>query len=1363
MKIGSSHEEKKLGTLLDLNSDIIFLLDHHMDEQKKASLLKNNRKLLSQFTFHGTPSLKRGILILAKKNCGCKITHIKNEWENDMALFEITLPDTTIVSTLIIYAPSKDSPKFWEQAYEEINSTSNDLKLIIGDFNCTLDHKLDTLGYKTDPHPKSRTIINNWLENEMFIDTFRHFNPDIKSFTFRTKNCKLRSRLDYCLTSPSLIQYVKRISHIAHNYANTDHSSVLIEIDVTNTPRGKGIFRCPPNAHNDPSYQRLIKNSIKKSIFESLVKSQENKLQCGLFEARIRLEEELDAIQTMIPNWNTQYRQQTLEHTIAILLSNEPTNEELINRHLSISKPQLLEYILHNMKSDTIAFSKKDKHTTNNHLNHLKATLQDLISEPESEENSIAIHETQEEIEIMETKVLYDSLSKKANFNLLENERPTKAFLSMENSKQGYSEVTKLRIPNTRFNPLLPESALNMKYFTITDDDLIRYEMKTAFQNIFKAQPNLNNNIDDIKNFLNSDRDSKPMEELQKRKVTPQKAQNMEGLLTTHELTNSLFKHMKGSSSPGIDGFTVNHLRTFWYELQHITCDALNCSFGGQLTGTLRKAVIKLLRKGTKDQTLTGNYRPISLLSIFYKLASCTITQRIKPAVNQIIGRQQKAYIKTNNIGSIILNLLNMIKHVTEKKKTALILLIDFRKAFDSIDHTFLQNALELFGFGPDIIQWIKLFFSKREAQILMGGHISDIIQLEQGVPQGDVISPYIFILMIEILLIKINHTENLTGITFALIESRSETFADDTTIFLERTDTNLRTATKYITQFHNISGLSCNLDKTVVVPIGQNTNKHDILCPDLGMTWDDTFTILGFTIDNTLKHLDSNFTKIKQKIQNLITLWKPYNLSLRGRITITKVKLVSQLTFVSTVLDTNHSIINEIQELINNFVMGIKPGGKHWISKDIIYTPTKLGGLGVIFLEDFIKAIKCSWVKRYCIDMLDDHWADILDSILNLTPETRHTILKYGPERFNKIINMEIPGLSSILSSYKSLKQQFPTCPSTQDNSWLFQPVFFNTNFTRKYPNSKKTTFLTPTFYGLRDSAHTLTLGEFFPNGVFIEKNSLNTLTGSNLMQMQYENLKAHIKNKVGLNKFYDAIPKLKLPQKKHTHSSIKSLMINTTQGSGTYRKIISKAHKISDVHNPSKWRAKLGDSQISRSQLKQARINLHSKYLGSDTADILTRLKLGKTLFGTQLYRCGISDTPYCNTCLRELNEEISENITHATYECEFVSTVVNEILETFFPHIADTFTIQDILLSTITDKHPLFTGKTGQLLASLIWDFFLKYIITCRNNEKTPIPAICVHEIRSQINRILKILPQSDVSKYILASHTLAGLFH
>ena len=72
------------------------------------------------------------------------------------------------------------------------------------------------------------------------------------------------------------------------------------------------------------------------------------------------------------------------------------------------------------------------------------------------------------------------------------------------------------------------------------------------------------------------------------------------------------------------------------------------------------------------------------MLSIFYKLASCVITQRLKPAVESIVGKQQKAYINKNNIGSSIVNLLNMINHVKKVKKLALIFLIDFKKAFDS-------------------------------------------------------------------------------------------------------------------------------------------------------------------------------------------------------------------------------------------------------------------------------------------------------------------------------------------------------------------------------------------------------------------------------------------------------------------------------------------------------------------------------------------------------------------------------------------------------------------------------------------------------------------------------------------------------
>ena len=88
-----------------------------------------------------------------------------------------------------------------------------------------------------------------------------------------------------------------------------------------------------------------------------------------------------------------------------------------------------------------------------------------------------------------------------------------------------------------------------------------------------------------------------------------------------------------------------------------------------------------------------------------------------------------------------------------------------------------------------------QTLLSQQTAQILMSGHLTETIQLEQGVPQGDVISPYLNILMVEVLLIQIKHTKNLIGIKYARQEARSETFVDDTTIFLTRTESNLRYA----------------------------------------------------------------------------------------------------------------------------------------------------------------------------------------------------------------------------------------------------------------------------------------------------------------------------------------------------------------------------------------------------------------------------------------------------------------------------------------------------------------------------------------------------------------------------------------
>ena len=71
--------------------------------------------------------------------------------------------------------------------------------------------------------------------------------------------------------------------------------------------------------------------------------------------------------------------------------------------------------------------------------------------------------------------------------------------------------------------------------------------------------------------------------------------------------------------------------------------------------------------------------------------------------VGKVIGLQQKAYIEGNVIGSCIINILNLTEHTNQKKLESLILLINFKKAFDSLTHKYIDNCLKMFKFDQSI------------------------------------------------------------------------------------------------------------------------------------------------------------------------------------------------------------------------------------------------------------------------------------------------------------------------------------------------------------------------------------------------------------------------------------------------------------------------------------------------------------------------------------------------------------------------------------------------------------------------------------------------------------------------------------
>ena len=154
---------------------------------------------------------------------------------------------------------------------------------------------------------------------------------------------------------------------------------------------------------------------------------------------------------------------------------------------------------------------------------------------------------------------------------------------------------------------------------------------------------------------------------------------------------------------------------------------------------------------------VAANYRPISLLSVFYKIASGAIRRRLETLIEKVIGREQKAYSRKKNIISVLLNVISMIHSSRSLKRSSLIIAVDFRKAFDSLNHSFIDTCLEALNFGPSFISRVKLFFNDRDTNLLINGSMKEKIELQQCVPQSDILSPLMFNIVVETLLLKVS------------------------------------------------------------------------------------------------------------------------------------------------------------------------------------------------------------------------------------------------------------------------------------------------------------------------------------------------------------------------------------------------------------------------------------------------------------------------------------------------------------------------------------------------------------------------------------------------------------------------------
>ena len=124
--------------------------------------------------------------------------------------------------------------------------------------------------------------------------------------------------------------------------------------------------------------------------------------------------------------------------------------------------------------------------------------------------------------------------------------------------------------------------------------------------------------------------------------------------------------------------------------------------------------------------TELSNWRPLTLLNVDYKILAKAIGQRIESKLSSLIDSDQTGFIKGRFIGQNF-RLLNDIMEYTEAKNLPDILLfIDFRKAFDTIDWNFLHKCIELYNFGPNIRKWISILYNNVESGVMNAGFMSN-------------------------------------------------------------------------------------------------------------------------------------------------------------------------------------------------------------------------------------------------------------------------------------------------------------------------------------------------------------------------------------------------------------------------------------------------------------------------------------------------------------------------------------------------------------------------------------------------------------------------------------------------------------
>ena len=375
------------------------------------------------------------------------------------------------------------------------------------------------------------------------------------------------------------------------------------------------------------------------------------------------------------------------------------------------------------------------------------------------------------------------------------------------------------------------------------------------------------------------------------------------------------------NKSPGEDGFTKEFYQTFFELIEKDLLNSYNDSFHkGSLSISQKRGSITLIPKGDVNLTDLKNWRPITLLNVDYKLLSKVLAKRMELLLPKLIHTDQTGFINGRYIGQNIRLLCDIMELSDTKKSQGIFLFVDFEKAFDTLEWSFILKTLEAFNFGDNFKKWVSVLYNNVQSSVMNGGFMTNYFEISRGVRQGCPLSPSLFVLSVELLALKIRQNPNCGGIQLPNDqEVKISQFADDTTIITSNVDS-LKSHLQVIDWFGTVSGLKLNKKKTKAMWLGTMKHSRSKILEFKGTK--DPIKVLGTVLSyNQNKNVEENFMNRIRKMKTKLNLWLSRDLTLYGKSLLAKTLGVSQLIYSVSMVSVPTSVMKNVQTELFNFL----------------------------------------------------------------------------------------------------------------------------------------------------------------------------------------------------------------------------------------------------------------------------------------------------------------------------------------------------------------------------------------------------------------------------------------------------------